>query len=140
MVDVKLPQELADRIGRVEGKPLIAGVRPEDFEDAAVVAAEVKPQGTTFTAELDLVEAMGAEFYAHFGVGSDEQIQSADLQDLRDDAGGEIERTDSGETVVVARLSPQSRARAHQSSELWLDATKLHFFDTESGTALTLHE
>jgi multiple sugar transport system ATP-binding protein len=140
MVDVKLPQELADRIGRVEGKPLIAGVRPEDFEDAAVVAAEVKPQGTTFTAELDLVEAMGAEFYAHFGVGAGEQLQSADLQDLRDDAGGEIETTDAGETVVVARLSPQSRARAHHSSELWLDATKLHFFDTESGAALTQHE
>src|SRR4051794_3101778 len=140
MVDVKLPQELLEGIGRAEGRTLIAGVRPEDFKDANVVAAEVRPQGTTFTAELDLVEAMGAEFYAHFGVGSRHEFESAELQDLRDDAGGEIERTDSGETVVVARLSPQSRARAHQSSELWLDATKLHFFDTESGTALTLHE
>src|SRR3954465_14178319 len=137
MVDVKLPQELRERIGRGDGKTLIAGVRPEDFEDANVVAAEVKPQGQMFTAELDLVEAMGAEFYAHFGVGAGDAMQSADLQDLRDDAGGEIETTDAGETVVVARLSPQSRARAHHSSELWLDATKLHFFDVETGAALT---
>jgi multiple sugar transport system ATP-binding protein len=136
MVEVKLPQDVLDRVGRVDGKPLIAGIRPEDFEDASVVAAEVRPQGTTFTAELDLVEAMGAEYYAHFGVGGGD-IESADLQDLRDDAGGEAERTAAGETVVVARLAPTSRARVGQNAELWLDATKLHFFEADSGTSLT---
>src|SRR4051794_25484804 len=138
MVDIKLPQELLEGIGRAEGRTLIAGVRPEDFKDANVVAAEVRPQGTTFTADLDLVEAMGAEFYAHFGVGGD-QMQSADLQDLRDDAGGEIETTAEGESVVVARLSPNSRVRVGDKAELWLDATKLHFFEADSGTALTKH-
>jgi multiple sugar transport system ATP-binding protein len=138
MVDVKLPQALREQVGRAEGKPLIAGVRPEDFEDASVVAAEVKPQGQVFTAELDLVEAMGAEYYAHFGVGGDE-MQSADLQELREDAGGEVETTAEGESVVVARLSPNSRVRVGEKAELWLDATKLHFFEADSGTALTKH-
>ena len=138
MIDVKLPQELRERLGRVEGKNVIAGIRPEDFEDASVVAAEVKPQGQVFNAELDLVEAMGAEYYAHFGVSGDE-LQSADLQDLRDDAGGEVETTDAGESVVVARLSPNSRVRVGEQAELWLDATKLHFFEADSGTALTQH-
>jgi multiple sugar transport system ATP-binding protein len=139
MVDVKLPQELRERVGRAGGKPVIAGIRPEDFEDASVVAAEVKPQGTTFTAELDLVEAMGAEYYAHFGCGAGGQLDSADLQELRDDAGGEVETTAEGETVVVARLSPNSRVRVGERAELWLDATKLHFFEAESGAALTQH-
>jgi multiple sugar transport system ATP-binding protein len=138
MVDVKLPQELRERLGRLEGKNVIAGIRPEDFEDASVVAAEVKPQGQVFNAELDLVEAMGAEYYAHFGVSGDE-LQSADLQDLRDDAGGEVETTDAGESVVVARLSPNSRVRVGEQAELWLDATKLHFFEADSGSALTQH-
>jgi multiple sugar transport system ATP-binding protein len=138
MVDVKLPQELRERVGRAEGKPLIAGIRPEDFEDAGVVAAEVKPQGQVFRAELDLVEAMGAEYYAHFGVGGGD-VESADLQDLRDDAGGEGEHTAEGESVVVARLAPTSRVRVGERAELWLDATKLHFFEADSGTSLTQH-
>jgi multiple sugar transport system ATP-binding protein len=138
MVDVKLPQELRDRVGRAEGKRLIAGIRPEDFEDAGVVAAEVKPQGQVFQAELDLVEAMGAEYYAHFGVGGGD-VESADLQDLRDDAGGGAEHTSEGESVVVARLAPTSRVRVGQQAELWLDATKLHFFEADTGTSLTQH-
>jgi multiple sugar transport system ATP-binding protein len=137
MVDVRLPQELRERIGRVDERNLIAGVRPEDFEDAAAVGSELRPQGTTFTADLDLVEAMGAEYYAHFGVRA-RGLDSSDLQDLRQDTtGGEEDTAATTETVVVARLSPMSKARAGQRSELWVDATKLHFFDGDSGESLT---
>jgi len=79
---------------------------------------------------------MGAEYYAHFGI-TGQMVQSEELQELRDDAGGVSELTDSGDTVLVARLSPQSRARSGEDAELWLDATKLHFFDEQSGEALT---
>jgi multiple sugar transport system ATP-binding protein len=136
MVDIRPPQELRERLGRAEGRNLIAGIRPEDFEDAAAVSAEQRPQGTTFNSELDLVEAMGSEYYAHFGVRA-QQLESSDLDDLVKDAGGEQETTAAGETVVVARLSPMSKARAGQTSELWVDATRLHFFDADSGESLT---
>src|ERR1041384_88916 len=64
MVDVKLPSDVQSRIGRVEaGRTLIAGIRREDFEDASLVASEVKGRGTTFQTTFDLVEAMGAEYY-----------------------------------------------------------------------------
>jgi multiple sugar transport system ATP-binding protein len=39
--------------------------------------------------------------------------------------------------VLVARLSPQSTARTGEEAQLWLDASKLHFFDEQSGAALT---
>jgi multiple sugar transport system ATP-binding protein len=137
MVDVSVPEEILERMGRgAQGKALIAGVRPEDFEDAAKVDRDTRPRGTTFTARLDLVEAMGAEFYAHFGVKA-QQIKSADLRELREDAGGVAEKSDTGDTVVVARLSPESSARSGETSELWVDATKLHFFEADSGKALT---
>jgi multiple sugar transport system ATP-binding protein len=137
MVDVRLPQELRERIGRQDGRNLIAGIRPEDFEDAAAVSSELRPHGTTFTAELDLVEAMGAEYYAHFGVGTS-RLDSSDLDDLRQDTtGGEEDTAATTETVVVARLNPMSKARAGQSSELWVDATRMHFFDADSGESLT---
>jgi multiple sugar transport system ATP-binding protein len=135
MVDVKLPQEVRERIGRQSGTNLIAGIRPEDFEDAATVDSASRERGAIFQAKLDLVEAMGAEYYAHFGVHG-QQFDSAELQELRED--GDIEAAaDNGDTELVARLSPQSRARSGEQADLWLDSTKLHFFDPDSGKALT---
>jgi multiple sugar transport system ATP-binding protein len=137
MVDVKLPQDVAERVGRVEpGKKLIAGVRPEDFEDASHVAAETKPRGTTFNTTFDLVEAMGAEYYVHFGVKA-EQLESSQVDDLLQDQGGVSETTAEGEAVVVARLSAESRAKTGAPTEVWIDATKMHFFDADSGKSLT---
>ncbi|MEA2217903.1 MAG: multiple sugar transport system ATP-binding protein [Solirubrobacteraceae bacterium] len=137
MVDVQLTQEMRELIGRRNGESgLIAGIRPEDFEDAAKVDSQSRVRGTTFTVKLDLVEAMGAEYYAHFGVKA-ERLSSSELKDLRDDAGGVETRSSSGDTAVVARLSPESRAQTGQPAKLWLDASKLHFFDAGSGEALT---
>ncbi len=134
MVDVPLPREVHDTVaGRAAGHRLIAGIRPEDFEDAACTNG--RAHGATFRARLDLVEAMGAEFYAHFGVNA-KPPTSTELDDLRKDAGGIEELSDAGDTVLVARLSAQSRATTGDEAEIWLDATKLHFFDAESGETL----
>jgi multiple sugar transport system ATP-binding protein len=137
MVDVTLPQDLRQRLGRqADGRKVIAGIRPENFEDAAVVPRETRDRGTTFRARLDLVEAMGAEYYAHFGVKA-EHLDAADLEELRHDQDDVEEKTETGDEVVVARLDPASHVRAGELTELWLDATKLHFFDAESGNSLT---
>jgi multiple sugar transport system ATP-binding protein len=134
---VPLPQAVRERMGRGEGtRTVIAGIRPEDFEDAAVAGPEASQRGANFRVKLDVVEAMGAEFYAHFGVKA-EHVDSSELQDLRDDASGGETMGHGDETVVVARLSPESRVRSGEEAELWLDASKLHFFDAESGHALT---
>jgi multiple sugar transport system ATP-binding protein len=140
MVDVPLPQGLLDRMGReATGRPLIAGIRPEDFEDATKVDRDSRARGTTFNTRLDLVEAMGAEYYAHFGVNTDRQLHSSELAELKDDMGGVQEHSDSGDVAVVARLNPESAARTGGSAELWIDASKLQFFDEASGRSLTYH-
>ena len=137
MAEVTIPAEVRERLGsQPEGRRVIAGIRPEDFEDATKVDSANRGRGTTFQAKLDIVEAMGAEYYAHFGIKA-KMVQSEELQELRDDAGGVEELTDSGESVLVARLSPESRARSGDETEIWLDATKMHFFDEQSGEALT---
>jgi multiple sugar transport system ATP-binding protein len=137
MASVKLPQDVRERIGRVDpGKRLIAGIRPEDFEDASLVAADQRDRGTTFRTRFDLVEAMGAEFYVHFGVRAD-ALRSAHVEALLDDQGGVSEITEDGSATVVARLDAESRAHTGQESEVWLDASKLHFFDADSGRALS---
>ncbi|HUJ34421.1 MAG TPA: sn-glycerol-3-phosphate ABC transporter ATP-binding protein UgpC [Solirubrobacteraceae bacterium] len=137
MADVTIPPEVHERLGRQpEGRRVIAGIRPEDFEDATKIDNESRGRGATFRTKLDLVEAMGAEYYAHFGIKA-KMVQSEELQELRDDAGGVEELTDSGDTVLVARLSPESRAKSGDETEIWLDATRMHFFDEQSGEALT---
>jgi multiple sugar transport system ATP-binding protein len=138
MVDVKLPQDVCDRIGRVEpNKKLIAGIRPEDFEDAGMVGPDVRDRGTTFTTQFDLVEAMGAEYYVHFGVRAEQLESSAQMDELLKDQGGVTETAEEGQTVVVARLDSESKIRTGEQTELWLDSTKLHFFDAASGQALS---
>ena len=91
---------------------VIAGIRPEDFEDATHGRPPTSAAaGSTFKTKFDLVEAMGAEYYAHFGVNGRARSQSRG-------AGGAARgrrrrrrrRLTAGETVVVARLSPKSRA------------------------------
>jgi multiple sugar transport system ATP-binding protein len=137
MVDVPLPPEVLQRMGRgAAGRQLVAGLRPEDFEDAAKVDRDSRPRGTTFQTQMRVVEAMGAEYYAHFDIHA-EQVRSGDMRDLVQDAGGVAPTTSDGGTAVVARLSPESQVRSGQPAELWLDASKLHFFDAESGEALT---
>ena len=56
--DVTLPSELHDAVRDHHGKQLIAGIRPEHFEDAAL-AGDALDRGTTFTANIEVVESMG---------------------------------------------------------------------------------
>ena len=136
MVDVKIPSSVQEKIGRVDaGRKVIAGIRPEDFEDAASVAAEMRGRGTTFKTKFDLVEAMGAEYYVHFAAGGS-GVESSQVDDLLADQGGITELTDEGGAVVVARLNAESKAKVGEPTEVWIDATKLHFFDADSGQSL----
>jgi multiple sugar transport system ATP-binding protein len=116
-------------------RDLIAGIRPEDFEDAALVG-EQRDRGITFKAKIDVLESMGAEFYAYFSVESQEALSSKELQELAEDAGTS-EVPSAGEAgQVVARLEPASKAAEGQETELWLDTSKVHLFDASSGQRL----
>src|SRR5215211_6018946 len=134
--DVRLPQELRERVGRMGGRQLLAGIRPEDFEDVALTG-EARERGSTFRANIEVLESMGSELYAHFSVTSDETIESQELRELAEDAGGGEVPMAGEEGRIVARLDPQSRVRQGQEAELWVDATRLHLFDPDDGRNLT---
>jgi multiple sugar transport system ATP-binding protein len=134
MADVRLPDELRAKVGRDGSGQLIAGIRPEDFEDASLVG-DVRDRGATFRAHIEVLESMGSELYAHFSVAADQQIESQELRELAEDAGaGEVPSSEEGQTT--ARLDPASRVREGDDAELWLDATKIHLFDARSGDSL----
>jgi multiple sugar transport system ATP-binding protein len=42
-----------------------------------------------------------------------------------------------GTDSVVARLDPESSVKQGKESELWVDTSRIHFFDTSDGRSLT---
>jgi multiple sugar transport system ATP-binding protein len=133
--DIRLPRELHDRVRNAAGRQLIAGIRPEHFEDAKLVG-EARDRGTTFRAKIEVLESLGSELFAHFSVTIDEGIESEELRELARDAGGGEVPSEGGEGSVVARLDPASEVKQGEEAELWVDATKLQLFDPEDGRNL----
>jgi multiple sugar transport system ATP-binding protein len=114
-------------------RKVVVGIRPEDFEDAAI-AAERGHAGATFTAKVDVLESMGAESFAYFNVES-EHVGSEELAELAADSGrSEVPGGEPGQ--VVARIDAASQIRQGASAKLWFDPKKLHLFDAETGAAL----
>jgi multiple sugar transport system ATP-binding protein len=117
---------------------VVAGIRPENFEDAEIVPDETKAErGLTFEAEIDLVESLGSDLYAYFHIES-EGVQSDQLADL---VGERLAETGAagrreGQEQIVARLEPTSKVKRRESAQLWADTAKLHLFDPDSGERL----
>ncbi len=116
---------------------MIAGIRPEDFEDAALVPRENRENGITFPATIDVVESLGSEKYVYFSkeLGS---VETAELAELARDSG----RSDTGSSAetVVARIDPATRITEGQDAELWVDVRSVHVFDPATGKNLTLED
>jgi multiple sugar transport system ATP-binding protein len=117
-------------------RDVIVGIRPEHLEDARVVDSEARSQGATFKAKLDLVESLGAEYYAYFHLEGT-RVESEHLQEVAADAGlGEVPSAQAGDTSLVARLNEMSEISEGDEIELWLDTRRLHLFDPSSGENL----
>ena len=133
--EAELPEAARER---ADGK-VIAGLRPESFEDASMVDEDLKRgRGVTIEAEIDLVESLGSDLYAYFHVES-EGVESEQLADLAEESIGETGAASlrEGEEQIVARLDPASKIKRRQRAQLWADTSKLHLFDPESGESLT---
>ena len=107
------------------------GIRPEHFEDAALIPGDKK--GTTFEAPIDIVEAMGSDVYAYFVVKG-EEAHSADLDDLAKDTGNDLH---SDGVPVTARLDAASHVQRGKTARLWFDTSKVALFDADSGENLS---
>jgi multiple sugar transport system ATP-binding protein len=134
--NVRIPDELRRRLESGPGggrRGVIAGLRPEHFEDASLVADRTR--GVTFRARIDVLESMGSEFYAYFLVEA-ENVSSRELEELAADAGGADLPSTAGGVQVTARLGAESRVKQGEEAELWFDSNYLQLFDPESGRSL----
>jgi multiple sugar transport system ATP-binding protein len=132
---VRIPDELRRRMQAGPGggrRGVIAGLRPEHFQDAALVSD--LSNGTSFRAKIDVLESMGSEYYAYFEVAA-ERVSSRELEELAQDAGA-ADVPSSDRNQLVARLDAASRVRQGEEAALWFDARRLQLFDADDGHSL----
>jgi multiple sugar transport system ATP-binding protein len=137
-IQLRLPVEVTSRrpnLVAYAGGTVIVGIRPEDIE-----AAEIEtdaPRDRSFRTSVELREALGSEILVHFRV-PEPPVLTEDTRELARDLGlreGD-ERSASAHSTFVARLDPRAHAREGESIELVIDASRLHFFDPETGLAV----
>ncbi|AMU69727.1 sn-glycerol-3-phosphate ABC transporter ATP-binding protein UgpC [Mycobacteroides abscessus] len=109
---------------------VIVGIRPEQFEDAALVDTYKRITGLTLTVNADVVESLGSDKYVHFTTEGG-AAHSDELTEL-------AQESEVAENEFVARLSAASKVVAGQPIELIIDTGKLVIFDAESGENLSL--
>jgi multiple sugar transport system ATP-binding protein len=127
---VKIPAAKAERAA---GKGLlIAGIRPEYFEDASVMDRASLADGSTFRATVDVTEWLGSEQYAYIPFEAPPEVQQQ-LTQLERDLDGESLRTQ-----LVVSIDSASQVSDGEEIELYVNVDKMHLFDPSSGENLTI--
>jgi multiple sugar transport system ATP-binding protein len=136
MVETEVPEDLR---GMSPDTRLVVGIRPEHMEDATLLSESDRARGATFRTKVDVVESVGSDLFVYFVIET-EGVESEELQELEEDAGtSDVGRTEGGEQAV-ARFSSESHVRRGGEAEIWIDTTKLHYFDAETGRSLRERE
>ena len=116
-------------------RKVIVGIRPEHLLDAAL--GPVPAPGTTLSADVELIEALGNELQVHFLLDAT-RVRSEDAQAAAETHELEGLQTLQGGTRAegVARVSPRSELRAGSRATFAVDTERLNFFDNENGAAI----
>ncbi|MEQ7006452.1 sn-glycerol-3-phosphate ABC transporter ATP-binding protein UgpC [Actinopolymorpha sp. B17G11] len=115
----------------IDGKLLVAGVRPEFFEDAAYVDAAKRDRGQTFSATVDVTEWLGNEQYAYVPYESPAEIRSQ-IDALAEELDMEAMRPQ-----LIVSLDPASQVAEGEEAEFWVDVSRMHLFDPHTGANLS---
>jgi multiple sugar transport system ATP-binding protein len=108
-----------------DGRRLIIGIRPEDYEDAAL--APGIPASQRITSTVTLIEALGSEIMVHFGIDAP-TVDSGD-PDAIDEKGAKSSN-------AVGRFSPRSTVRMGQTASIAISTENMHFFDIDGRQAI----
>ena len=129
---VALPKAKSDKIINIEeylntGKPVVFGVRPEDFHDEAGFISNSKE--TVISVKVEVVEKLGAETLLYCVFAKDEAPIEED---------GKVKSLVDSATQMIAKVDSRSKTERDQVVELAIDIMHSHLFDKE--TELTILE
>jgi multiple sugar transport system ATP-binding protein len=130
-VDDQLVRNRSGLAGYV-GRTVILGIRPEDFEDAALEPDTLADR--RITATCDLTEPLGAEVLVHFTVDAPGVATSAHEhpEDADVHLGADGDGAAGPHSRLVARVSPRTRIAEGAEIQLAVDTRRLYFFDPET--------
>ncbi|MBK5216217.1 MAG: hypothetical protein JJE02_01415, partial [Propionibacteriales bacterium] len=106
---------------------LIIGIRPEDLEDARLVADSA---GRILTAPANLVEPMGSDVMAHLTIDARLGVtdKTAGIAKVDNDALTTLS--------LVARLNPRTQVKIGDRLDVFVDTARLHYFAPDTGAAI----
>jgi multiple sugar transport system ATP-binding protein len=130
-----------DKLGPAEraldSQKVVVGIRPEDFEDASI--AGDRGHGIRVTAVIDVLESTGSDLYAHLSLedGAVDPLSDEAIRHLEAAGPGDEDEVIPAEGDLIARLDASSKLPEGKNGELWLDTSRIHLFDPESGERLS---
>ena len=122
------PEALAD----FKDKEIVLGIRPEAFEDSVYAGKEFTED---FPVEITLLEQLGSDSYIHF-YKDIKPVQTEAIEEILADEGEDISVLGT-ETKFIARINPNATVEEGQKIILKIDPTKLHYFNPDTGLAIT---
>jgi ABC-type sugar transport system ATPase subunit len=134
---LKVPAELLENkpgLADYFGKQVILGIRPSDFEDAAVSDRQWGSMAVT----AGVTEELGSEINVIFTIDAP-HVEHASIAEATEASEDEDEATAAligGKSLWTARVSKESRVRHGAQLELSVDTRYLQFFDPSSGLSI----
>jgi multiple sugar transport system ATP-binding protein len=117
-----------------EGRPVIAGIRPEHLEDVSL--APDTPPGRRLRGTVELREALGSELMVHFTVQGARPAETEETKELASDTGPDPEGLQTEDALFVGRFGARARVSEGEPVEVSVDTSAMHFFDPETGLGI----
>ena len=131
--DIELNTSIAPKaLSDFKDKEIVLGIRPEAFEDPIYAGKEFTED---FPVEITLLEQLGSDSYIHF-YKDIKPVQTEAIEEILADEGEDISLLGT-ETKFIARINPNATVEEGQKIILKIDPTKLHYFDPDTGLAIT---
>jgi multiple sugar transport system ATP-binding protein len=127
----RIPVPAERRPGLLEGGRVILGLRPQDFEDAALA----DPSLPTIDVDVAVVEELGSATHLLFAIDAP-PVDAESVLAASDDKERALLLATDRRALFTAEVDETSEARPGSTVRLALNVSRFHFFVPETGEAL----
>jgi len=137
--ELAIPQDVQPALAAHAGRAVALGIRPERLEHAALVPN--CPPEQRIRGVVRLTEALGSALLAHVEVAARPVVHEEVLEGAAADevvVEGIREEARERRTTLVCSFDAGASVAPGEQVEVAVDTRRLHFFDLDSGEAITV--